>query len=479
MITRSFNFTYTGAAQVFTVQQGGIYKLECWGASGGGNSSRSTGSSGGWGGYAYGEVRLDKGDILYVYVGGAGTYANGTYAGGGYGGGGNGASSGYGGGGASDIRKGATALANRIIVAGGGGGTDDTGSYSGSRYGGNDGSGGNGGGLSGEGAYIDGVLYSAYAGTQTTGYALGQGGSATVMTDTGGGGGGYWGGNVTNNNNGGAGGGSSYIAGLDNAGTTSGVRWGNGAITLTLLFDNYAFFWEKGGKYYLPISKYFDTVNKAFIPVSALDIVNELNYDIGSILMVNIVTPFTIGGVTYNPLDYMNISQYKICVMPCYSNINNVLSNINVGYIPSDTALSKTTIKVKEKFILNDYKLSANDSTFFLDITANDKSKIDYFFDYGEVKSYKNCSILNTDKITNDFYVDFKLNAADSLLQAVTLYGKNNDKYTKLREPNMNVYDDLENNNKFIKFNESHDEVIINDLCRQSLEYTINTLDKF
>jgi hypothetical protein len=178
--------------------------------------------------------------------------------------------------------------------------------------------------------------------------------------------------------------------------------------------------------------------------------------------------PFVLDNQTYDPIKLIDFKEYKLCTLS-----KDNLYKMTMHYTASNKALSMTNIKIKEKYILDNYRTNANDSIFFLDIKATDKTKIDYFFDYGETKSYKNCSILNTDKISNNFYFDFKLNSVDSLLQSVTLYGKNNDKYVKLKEPSINVYD------KFIKFNDNYDEVIVNEICRKSIEYTINTLDKF
>ena len=222
------SFTYTGTYQKYDVKLSSNYKLQVWGASGGGGSLLySENSHGGLGGYSVGTIHLEKGSTLYLYIGGAGSYGSGqsAYGGpiGGFNGGGNGGNSGSGsGGGATDIRvfaneptasdliwSSSTGLASRVIVAGGGGGSDD---YIGTRYGGNDGSGGAGGGLVAEGAWIDGGLYSGYAATQTSGYALGVGQPASASADTGGGGGGYYGGLVTNQYNGGAGGGSGYLS---------------------------------------------------------------------------------------------------------------------------------------------------------------------------------------------------------------------------------------------------------------------------
>ena len=124
------------------------------------------------------------------------------------------------------IRETVTALSDRLIVAGGGGGTDDQ--LPSEAFNANNGTGGHGGGLTGGNALIDGVAQASTGGTQTSGYALGQGEAATTVTDTGGGGGGYYGGRVTNHYSGGAGGGSGYIGGVTGGTTLAGQNYGNG-----------------------------------------------------------------------------------------------------------------------------------------------------------------------------------------------------------------------------------------------------------
>lgn len=119
------HFSYTGAVQTYTVTQTGKYALEVWGAEGGWrtNSSVTTNTYSGKGGYTYGEVNLKQGDILYIYVGGDGNnhkgFNGGALSGCNHG---NGCTSGdiYSGG-ASDIRINVDSLYARVIVAGGGG----------------------------------------------------------------------------------------------------------------------------------------------------------------------------------------------------------------------------------------------------------------------------------------------------------------------------------------------------------------------
>lgn len=228
---QEYNFDYTGREEIFNVPCQGNYKIEAWGASGGGADPASNVSSrGGAGGYATGTINLNLNEMLYINVGGQGIYGTpDTKAPGGYNGGGTGGVGTSGsGGGATHVATASGLLSTLahnknavIIVAGGGGGADDSyGTYNG--Y--DDGRGGSGGGYIGGAAYIGGKIVnkdrypanptvnggSGMGGTQDKGFAFGQGESVTANTNTGGAGGGWYGGYVTNDAGGGAGGGSGY-----------------------------------------------------------------------------------------------------------------------------------------------------------------------------------------------------------------------------------------------------------------------------
>ena len=117
----TITFNYTGAMQTWTVPPC-VYTINVIvaGAKGGG-------VNGGSGAIISATLNVTPGQILNIYCGGMGTSGNNS---GGWNGGGTGWASipanvlynSFGGGGASDIRIGGTALANRVIVGGGGGG---------------------------------------------------------------------------------------------------------------------------------------------------------------------------------------------------------------------------------------------------------------------------------------------------------------------------------------------------------------------
>ena len=225
------NFDYTGAAQTFTIPADGRYKLEVWGAQGGGTKTLGGNNTnpkyGGKGGYSKGTVELMAKTLLYVYVGGQGKEDNRSNSGvtqittGGFNGGGNTVTQGAAGsgGGGTDIRIERDSLYARVIVAGGGGGA----------------------GWESNGFAGGGVYGICYAGTNTTsakekfsgaggptgggtraisGYGnydtitsgtFGLGGIGVGNSSGSGGGGGGWYGGGGSGYSGGSGGGSGYI----------------------------------------------------------------------------------------------------------------------------------------------------------------------------------------------------------------------------------------------------------------------------
>ena len=242
-------FSYTGAQQTFTVPSGVTsITVEGYGAAGGaGESSGSTKSNGGLGGYLKATISVTPGDTLYINIGGvgeSGANIGNAVSAGGFNGGGDSANSystdrnGGGGGGATDIRT-STNLSDRIFVVGAGGGGG------GGTVSGTNSNGGAGGGTSGE----DGTDGEGSAkglggggGSQSSGGSRGtgnstdnehgiagalgvggdesiNGGDANCKEGNGGGGAGYYGGgsggcghgrSITG---GGGGGGSSYTTG--------------------------------------------------------------------------------------------------------------------------------------------------------------------------------------------------------------------------------------------------------------------------
>ncbi len=217
---------YTGSYQTFTVPCSGIYKVETWGAQGGSYSSTYVG---GKGAYVKGEIYLEEGTKLYVYVGGQNNIFNG---------GGvalaaavpNNNGNQKAGGGATDVRlingnwNNLSSLKSRIMVSAGGG----AGIFGNSPNYMSGGAGGTLFGLLGNNMGPDTLFYSRYGfgGTQiSAGYALNDslknpGNFGIGGAGYGGGGGGYYGGGGSGGADttaafGGGAGGSSFVSGCD------------------------------------------------------------------------------------------------------------------------------------------------------------------------------------------------------------------------------------------------------------------------
>ncbi len=226
-------FTYTGAPQTWVVPEHVTSAtIDAYGAQGG-PSGGTCGNGGGLGGHAVATVSVVPGNTLYVMVGGKGedqSCLDGPGLPGGYNGGG-GVNFGPSGGGASDVRTDVANLNSRLVVAGGGGG----GYLSGS--------GGAGGGLAGgDGLTCLGCLPGAPSvggtgGSQvaggTPGGSFGYGASGQFF-ESGAGGGWYGGGKGSV---GGGGGGSGH--GPPGTVFETGVRAGNGLITITYDGDRF------------------------------------------------------------------------------------------------------------------------------------------------------------------------------------------------------------------------------------------------
>lgn len=227
--TTDITYNYNGGVQTFAAPYTGTYTFKVYGAQGGSASHNGLAVRGGYGGYSYGSIELNQGDILYIYVGGMGGTSQSAVAGaGGFNGGGYGARNWGanfvygGGGGATDIRVGGTALANRVIVAGGGG--------AGAVYGTATALGGAGGGLSYQPVYA--IVYGTSSSKVNTDAPVE---TALLGSGRNGSGGGYYGGRFYSKGvyiTGGEGG-TGYVGGVTGGASAANLHSGNGLAVVT------------------------------------------------------------------------------------------------------------------------------------------------------------------------------------------------------------------------------------------------------
>lgn len=263
LVNYTKDFNYTGNEQTLVMPYTGYYKLEVWGAQGGGGEVVSgggytkTAGRGGYGAYAVGLSRLTKNSNLYINVGGQGKMCkltggvcpgSGGYNGGGYAWSGTNANGGQetsGGGGATHIGTSSGLLTNlsgnktAVLIAGAGGGGGGEVSLVAER---GQGIGGDGGGAFGVHGYDNSSSSYSYSGrggpycglgaSQTAGNGNGHGANSSHINynvglgyfghggdhfpaieccGNSGGGAGWYGGGASLRGHGGGGGGSSYI----------------------------------------------------------------------------------------------------------------------------------------------------------------------------------------------------------------------------------------------------------------------------
>ncbi len=167
------SFYYTGGAQDFTVPAGVTHiTVVARGAHGAGSATQA------YGGRVHAIIRVTPGEELVIYVGGDASGATGGFNGGGSGGVGKSIYSGFGGGGASDVRQGGDTLRDRILATGGGGGQGNEYYQSQTPYG------GNGGGRIGESG--GGFVTSGASGFGGAGGTQDDGGSGGARGGSGG-----------------------------------------------------------------------------------------------------------------------------------------------------------------------------------------------------------------------------------------------------------------------------------------------------
>lgn len=213
----------------------------------GGLNGQST--AGGSGGRLQATLPVTPGETLQINVG-SGGYTHGNGPVGSQNGGGSAWNSGGRGGGAADIRRGAYALADRLLVAGGGGGAGGNGGPAGGGGGGTTAiAGTNGSGTTAGGAGTPSAGGAAGTGSSPTAGALGVGGNAgndnNAGRSGGGGGGGYYGGGGGGTAGAGSsgssgGGGSSYADPSATSVThTQSFQAGNGVAVLSFVSSVY------------------------------------------------------------------------------------------------------------------------------------------------------------------------------------------------------------------------------------------------
>ncbi|MCC0671530.1 hypothetical protein IC216_05995 [Clostridioides sp. ES-S-0145-01] len=351
-----YEFNYTGSEQSVTLKPG-KYKLECWGASGGGVGYYNHGK----GGYSSGELTLMKKTILYIYTGESGKINGVTsimFNGGGW--------ASCCGGGATDIRlingtwDNKQGLLSRIIVAGGGGAC-----YTGNK----EFFGGDGGGLLGgngitemSGYYPGGTQYEGGRGFQAAAsgtFGIGGTRSDSLYVSCGGGGG--WFGGAGNTSATCSGGGSGYVLTkdsykpkgyiptseywLENVVTTTG-----GSNPLVIGHDGRAKITLLQTLPFLTVSSYNSTTATFKADHTDPTLLTKIEYFIDDILKETITTDLTEEKTINYTLEDNALHTLKIVVTDSTNATAEKVVSISKNIMPleNDANLQDITNKIKE-----------------------------------------------------------------------------------------------------------------------------------
>lgn len=275
-LNETYSYISSKQYETLTIEHDGYYKIQAWGASGGGAWTSAGGNGycdGGKGSYTEGIIELSEDDNLYFYLGGQGLTASASgqrYLTGGYNGGGNSGNGGSddspgSGGGATDVRyfgnytptnddlvwNSTKGLNSRIMVASGGGGGSciNNSSYTDISY-------RSGAGLSNASQTAAGWSYTCtLTEVNQTSVNFGYGASAAnseTSHGAGGAGGGWYGGSYCNGSShySGGQGGTSYISGHTGSVAVTGISdstakesctTGNSTRTCSISPSEYAF----------------------------------------------------------------------------------------------------------------------------------------------------------------------------------------------------------------------------------------------
>jgi hypothetical protein len=181
-------------------------------------------------------------------------------------------------------------------------------------------------------------------------------------------------------------------------------------------------------------------------------VVSENRCRPSSLSLYNLISSFTIGSTTYNPLDYFDLTQCKLYAIPVYTRINESVSVIDMEYTPSTKALAKTTIKVKDMWT----PLNEDLNNAYLNITGTNLSTINYKLDYYALKSSvsNTCDLMDCEIMQDNFWTSFIFTNPTGVLKSYGINTIDKVNYTKIKDNYLDINDNYLNTE--IKFRDAY-----------------------
>ena len=144
-------------------------------------------------------------------------------------------------------------------------------------------------------------------------------------------------------------------------------------------------------------------------------------------------------------------------------------------YIPSDLALSKSTIKIKEFWT----PLNEDLSNPHINVTGSNLSGANYKLDYYTLKTSasNSCDVMDCEVLKDNFWTSFIFTNPTTVLKSYGVYTIDKVNYTKIKD----IYLDISDNylNTTIKFKNAYTKVLVNQIKPTDFIYYKETIDKF
>ena len=204
---------------------------------------------------------------------------------------------------------------------------------------------------------------------------------------------------------------------------------------------------------YFSISKdYFDTDTLSFRSV------HLSSDDLPNVELKTLNNPIEINGVSYIPSDYIDFSEYKICIVDFLKDKEKNI--ITVNYNLSETSLNKAEIKIKDEF--------KTEENYHTKITGSNTQYIKYKY-YPEDTEYLDTENIGDRIYEKDFYMYFKFINQDCILNNIIGYGALNNKFELLKTQDVDIFKDFYKGKIYIRFKKDYEySVNINYLTKEN-----------
>jgi hypothetical protein len=264
------------------------------------------------------------------------------------------------------------------------------------------------------------------------------------------------------------------------------------------------YFIKRDGKLYVPNKNFYSEYSNEFIPIAETDPAKAfysilysddyiIQFDKCIYSAIELFDSFTVSNgldiKTINPFDFFDLSKDTI-IKVSNNNTQDYYNQFKLEYKNNEEARFKSQIKLKDDIVIHD-----DVSNIYFETNSNKnmnimikkygnyynsnqvKDTLDNIFKTGVNASSLPTYFINADLINLSIGFNDNVYKSDDKLKQIKLLAKASNKYRRLWKQDVNIY-----GNKdyiYLKFNDMHDEVIVNKFSKDKTGCAINTLEEF